>query len=154
MARRYMDDILLFSTKDVDTQSLLDDCYLPPLKLESAGSGTFLETSFANTSGNRITHWQKNDNEVGKEPKIWRYAHFHSHAAFAQKRAVLSACLKKVHSMASDNGVLFDSAIRKLAEFHRLRYPRKMLWAACTTLGVQTRNPTWFEIRESQPHRY
>lgn len=68
-----MDDILLFSTKDVDTRSLLDDCYLPPLKLESAGSGTFLETSFAITSGNRITHWQNNDNEVGKEPKIWRY---------------------------------------------------------------------------------
>ena len=54
-----MDDILLFSTKDVDTQSLLDDCYLPPLKLESAGNGTFLETSFAITSGNRITRTGK-----------------------------------------------------------------------------------------------
>ena len=151
LARRYMDDVLLFSTKDVNTQNLLDECYLPPLKLEDAGSTTFLETSFRITTDNRIVHWLKNENLPNEDPKVWRYAHFHSHTAFKQKRAVLTACLKKVHFMANDNQALKDSAVQKLYEFIRLAYPCKLLWSACTTMGVQSRNPTWFDVRDTMP---
>ena len=38
---------------------------------------------------------------------------------------------------------------RKILEFRQLQYPRKMLWRACTTMGVSTRDPEWFRIRES-----
>ena len=34
-----------------------------------------------------------------------------------QKRATLTACLKKVHAMASDAGMLKASALDKVAEF-------------------------------------
>ena len=151
LARRYMDDVLMFSTRDLDTRNLLDECYLPPLRLEDAGSSTFLETSLRITPDNQIVHWLKNENFRGEGPKVWRYAHFHSHTAFTQKRAVLTACLKKVHFMASNDQALKDSAIQKLCEFRRLQYPRKLLWSACTTMGVQSRNPTWFDIRDTMP---
>ena len=68
--------------------------------------------------------------------------------AFDQKKAVLKACLKKVHNMASDNASLYMSATRKVQEFRNLRYPDKLLWTMCTTMGVQTRNPTWFDVRD------
>ena len=151
LARRYMDDILMFSTDGATAPQQLNECYLPPLKLEDAGNDTFLETSFRITPDNGIAFWLKNENLAGEEPKIWRYAHFHSHTAFTQKRAVLTACLKKVHFMASDNKTLKESAIQKLHEFFRLQYPRKLLWSVCTTMGVHTRNPTWFDIRDTMP---
>ena len=62
-----------------------------------------------------------------------RYAYFDSHGDFNRKRAVLMACLQKVQNMASDGAALRLSASQKLAEFSNLRYPRKMLWTACTT---------------------
>ena len=120
LARRYMDDILMFSTKGATAPQRLNECYLPPLKLEDAGNDTFLETSFRITPENRIAFWLKTENLAGKAPKIWRYAHFHSHTAFTQQRAVLTACLKKVHFMASDNKTLKASALQKIHEFYRL----------------------------------
>ena len=54
---------------------------------------------------------------VGGPVKVWRYHHFHSNAPFLQKRATLTACLKKVHAMASDAGMLKASALDKVAEF-------------------------------------
>ena len=51
--------------------------------------------------------------------------------------------------MASDNGVLYTSAVQKLQEFGRLQYPYKLLWRMCTMMGVETRNATWFEIRDT-----
>ena len=157
IARRYMDDILCFYAsspswdEDRFLQDLCNECYHPPLKLEDGAEGTFLETSFEIT-GNRIRHWLKNDNATGKPPKIWRYAHFDSHADFTQKRAVLMACLRKVQTMASDADALLASATQKVAEFTRLSYPRKLLWTACTTMGVTTRHPAWFRAREQIPH--
>ena len=38
---------------------LLDECYVPPLKLEDAGNGTFRETSFHITPENGIAFWLK-----------------------------------------------------------------------------------------------
>ena len=157
-AKRYMDDVLCFyaSSSNWDEERFLADlcseCYLPPLKLEDGGEGTFLETSFRITKTNRIQHWLKNQNTPGEAPKVWRYAHFDSHTDFTQKRAVMMACLKKVHNMCSDQRLLRESAVQKMAEFASLRYPRKMLWTACTTMGVKTRCPAWFRAREAIPY--
>lgn len=155
-AKRYMDDLLVFYAENPrwDHQRLLSDltseCYFPPLKLEDGSEGTFLETSFKVTSCNQICHWLKNQNE--RETMVWRYAHFASHAPFSQKRAVLMACLLKVDKMASDECWLQKSATDKVAEFVRLQYPRRMLWTACTTMGVKTRHPAWFKVRDSLPY--
>ena len=151
--RRYMDDLLVFyaSNEEWDHQRLLTDltneCYFPPLRLEDGTAGTFLETSFEITATNSIRHWLKNQN--AQETKVWRYAHFASQAPFSQKRAVLMACLLKVEKMASDDCCLLQSASQKVAEFIRLQYPRRMLWTACTTMGVKTRNTVWFQVRDN-----
>ena len=156
-ARRYMDDVLIFTARheawdgDAFIKGISNECYFPPLTLEDGKEGTFLETSFEITRANRIRHWLKNDNAPGQEPKVWRYAHFLSHAPFLQKRAVLMACLKKVHAMASDQHKLLSSAVQKLAEFVRLQYPQRLLWSACTTMGVSTRHPAWFKARAKIP---
>ena len=89
----------------------------------------------------------KNENEIGQLAKTWRYAHFNSYATFEAKKAVLIATLKKLHKMSSDDRALILSAIQKLHEFVHLDYPAKLLWTACTTLAVITRNSTWFKIR-------
>ena len=62
------------------------------------------------------------------------------------------ACLKKLQKMASDPMALKSSAVQKLAEFSRLKYPRKLLWTACTTMGVTSRDSTWFRVREKIPY--
>ena len=154
-ARRYMDDILLFYTNNSNFNStellgnFKKECYLPPLNLEEANESTFLETTFMVNKKNKIRYWLKNQNIPGQQPKIWRYAHFHSSMAYPQKSAILLACLKKLQKMASDNTALKDSAIQKLHEFLNLQYPKKLIWSMCTTMGVQTRNKVWFNIRDS-----
>ena len=152
--KRYMDDILMFyaETNGLQYNKLLQDfgrseCYFPPLTLEDAKQDTFLETTFE-IRDNKIRHWLKNENTPYQPPKVWRYSHFRSHMAFQVKRGVLQATLKKVQAMASDRRALYHSALQKIAEFQRLQYPRKMLWTACTTLGVQTRETTWFDVRD------
>ena len=153
-AKRYMDDILFcYATNpQFDAQTLMADlshshCYLPPLKLEQAPPDTFLETTFR-IENNHITYKIKNENHENAPPKTWRYAHFKDHTAFAQKRSVLQATLMKVHNLASDNENIYVSAKQKLAEFRRLQYPERMLWTACTTVGVRTRRRIWFTIRD------
>ena len=49
--------------------------------------------------------------------------------------------------MSSDDKALVPSAIQKLHEFTHLEYPTKLIWTACTTMAVVTRNTTWFKIR-------
>ena len=146
LAKRYMDDVLIFSIKYLDVNTPLQECYNKPLTLEETKNDTFLETSFKIVN-NKIQHWLKNENDH-QQHKVWRYAHFHSNMAFKQKKAVLQACLRKVHLAASDNHHRRKSAIQKLQEFGRLQYPYKLLWTLCTTMGVQTRNAVWFQIRD------
>ena len=59
--------------------------------------------------------------------------------------------VKELQKMASDPAAPKTSAVQKLAEFARLKYPSKLLWTACTTMGVNTRDPTWFRVREKIP---
>ena len=151
-----MDDILLlhvetpgFDHVKFTEEFCKSECYRPPLALEDGGEDTFLETTFEITETNKIRYWLKNVNKAGEQPKIWRYAHFASYAPFEQKRAVLMASLRKVHKMASDKQARITSARQKLMEFERLEYPRRMIWTACTTMGVTTRDTAWFRVRET-----
>ena len=154
-ARRYMDDILLICAKNAtwdSTRFLADfersECYFPPLELEDGADGTFLETTFE-WKGDRFRYWIKNENRAGEEPKVWRYKDFRSHAPFAQKRALITMMMKKVAKMASDEQALRESALQKLAEFRRLRYPIGLLRGVCSFLGATTGNGAWIRIRNA-----
>ena len=154
-AKRYMDDIFMIYVENdnFDHKKFLQDfdkseCYLPPLKLEEANPDTFLEMTFE-IHNNSIRYWLKNDNIPLQPPKIWRYAHFRSHMSFQMKKGMLSAVMKKIHKMASDDRALYHSALQKIHEFLNLHYPKKMIWTTCTTMGVITRNATWFDVRDA-----
>ena len=117
---------------------------MPPLSLEDAKEGTFLETTFEITAANTIRRWLKNE---AKLVESWKYAHYKSHSSRTQKRAVLVACLRKIHHMANDIGGLHFSAIKKLKEFENLDYPVSMLKNACNRLGATTGEGAWIGIR-------
>ena len=119
---------------------------MKPLTLEDGKEGTFLETRFT-IRGNEIVHWLKNDNE--KETKVWRYSHFHSHGSVIQKRATLTACLRKVENMASTKELMVQSARTKLQEFKNLAYPNSILKGACTFLAATTGNDAWIRVRNT-----
>ena len=67
---------------------------MPPLKLEEAADGTFLETSFR-MADNHLYYRLKNANEGGKKA-IWRYHGYDSYSPMWQKRSTMVATLKKV----------------------------------------------------------
>ena len=71
-----------------------------------------------------------------------------------QKRATLAACLRKVHSMASNPGMLFTSGLAKAEEFRRLRYPLNVLCKTCAYLGASTGEITWIQIRDTLRHTH
>ena len=98
---------------------------------------------------NKFRYWLKNQNEIGKPAKVWRYSHFHSDGSYQIKHGVLMAVLKKIQKMSSDDEAIYQSALQKLYEFYTLKYPYKMLWGACTTMGVNTRQGIWFEVRNA-----
>lgn len=152
-AKRFMDDILLVYADNPrwDADRFVNDmqssvCYQEPLALERGHDGTFLETRFT-IENNAFRYKLKNDNEGGAV-KVWRYQHFHANAPFMQKRATLTACLKKVHHMCSDVENLRTSALDKVAEFRRLRYPLGLLRKACSYLGATTGVGEWITIRQ------
>ena len=149
--KRFMDDILCFYAENEqwDHQTFVEDLcksevYVKPLKLEDGKEGTYLETSFR-VQHNQIDHWLKNENENGI--KVWRYNHFHSHGSMVQKRATLTACLRKVESMASNTELLKQSAMAKIREFQRLAYPNSILKGVCTFLAATTGNDAWITVR-------
>ena len=154
-AKRFMDDILLVYAESAAwdaTEFVADmrrsECYQEPLRLEKGTDGTFLETRFKiDTTCNKFKYKLKNDNEDGVI-RVWRYHHFHSCAPFMQRRATLTACLRKVQRMASDADMLRISALAKIAEFRRLRYPVGLLRKACAYLGATTGVRAWFDVRD------
>jgi hypothetical protein len=151
--KRFMDDILCFYVENEkwDHERFVKDLceseiYVKPLTLEDGKEGTFLETRFQ-IQGNHIEHWLKNDNENGTN--VWRYNHFHSHGSVIQKRATLTACLKKVEYMASTKDFMVQSARVKLQEFKKLAYPNSILKGACTFLAATTGNDAWIRVRNT-----
>ena len=122
------------------------EIYVKPLTLEDGKEGKFLETRFA-IRGNEIEHWLKDDNEKGT--KVWRYNHFHSHGSVIQKRATLTACLRKVENMASTKELMVQSARTKLQEFKNLAYPNSILKGVCTFLAATTGNDAWIRVRNT-----
>ena len=153
-AKRFMDDILMIyaRNRNWDYERFIKDferseCYQEPLELEEGKEGTFLETRYA-IERNKIKYRLKNDNDSG-ETKVWRYQHFHSASPFMQKRATLTACLKKVQRMSSDASTLWESALAKVAEFRRLRYPLSVLRKACSYLGAVSGEGTWITVRST-----
>ena len=102
-----------------------------------AKEDTFLETTFE-VKENRFRHWLKNDNTTERPHTIWRYQHFASATSFQQKRAVIMACTQKIQRMASDKKAIYDSAVQKLAEFARLKYPISVLRGVCTYMAATT----------------
>lgn len=154
-AARFMDDILMFICKTPQWDHARfradferSECYFPPLTLVDAKDDTFLETTFA-IEGGRIRHWLKNENPRGGPAKVWRYQHWASNSSFEQKRATLSACLKKVHSMASDAEAVYNSGLQKLDEFRRLAYPKSVLHGACTYMAACTACYAWIRVRHN-----
>ena len=81
--------------------------------------------------------------------KVWRYQHFDSDTPFLQKRATLTACLRKVQHQSSDKAAMGYSALEKIAEFRRLRYPTSILSKACTFLAASTGEGAWITIRNA-----
>ena len=151
-SKRFMDDILIIMARNErwDTEAFLEDfkgsCY-ETLKLEEGNDGTFLETRYWKL-GNKIQYKLKNDNEK-EQGKTWRYQHWHSNVPFMQKRATLTACLRKVQQQASAPAAMGTSALDKIAEFRRLRYPESVLWKACNYLGASSGNRTWITVRDA-----
>ena len=152
-AKRYMDDILMIYAQDPRWDSTqfchefkASECYQKPLKLEDGDANTFLETRLF-VRGNEFRYKLKNDNE--SDYKVWRYQHFHSHTPYAQKRALLTARLRKVQQMASDPDMLYQSGLAKVREFQAIRYPIPMLRAACNYLAASTGERTWLNVRDT-----
>ena len=81
--------------------------------------------------------------------KVWRYNHFHSHGSVIQKRATLTACLRKVENMASTKDLMVQSARTKLQEFKNLAYPNSILKGVCTFLAATTGNDAWIAVRST-----
>ena len=95
----------------------------------------------------RIRFRLKNDNEA--ETTIRRYQHFRSETPFLQKRATLTAALRRVQRMSSDADCMSTGAGHKIAEFRRLRYPLSVIRQACSFLAATTAEPTWICVRDA-----
>ena len=147
MARRYMDDVLLLMRRyGWDKQRFYDEfkrseCYMPPLRLEEADDGTFLETSFDIAHG--VMRYRLKNVNAGGEKKMWRYHSFDSYTTTEQKRSTMLATLKKVDFMASDEIERFYSAVDKLREFEALGYPANMRRGACGVLLKERASLAW-----------
>ena len=103
-----------------------------------------METRFW-VEGNEIKYKLKNDNEDGSN-RIWRYQHWYANTPFLQKRATLTACLRKVQHQASNPAIMGSSALDKIAEFRRLRYPESVCRKACTYLAASQGMGTWITV--------
>ena len=135
-AKRFMDDILMVTakadhiwTRDKFIQDFKEStCYMPPLKLEDAGSETFLETRLALVQGSYFRYRLKNPNEGSEEQQLlWKYHHYSSFMPKRMKEGVMKGCFLKIFRMASDQENLEVSLCSKANEFMCLGYPSRMI---------------------------
>ena len=148
-----MDDIILVYAKAAwwDHERFVSDVirseiYCKPLKLTDGDANIFLETTLQVTEKG-FEHWLKNQNATSQ--KVWRYQHFNSYSPMGQKKALVKACLRKVHNMASNDQVRTMSAIHKLQEFIDLEYPKPILKQMCNHVATTTGNGIWLDIRNT-----
>ena len=80
---------------------------------------------------------------------MWRYHHWWSAAPFLQKRATLTACLRRVQHHASNPTRLYSSALAKVNEFRALKYPLSVLRQACNYLGASGGEGAWIKVRDA-----
>ena len=66
-----------------------------------------------------------------------------------QKRATLTAVLRRAEKMASDEGSLVKGGLAKIEEFRRLRYPISVLKQACSYLAASSGRPGWLAVRDT-----
>ena len=146
-AKRYMDDILLVrslcSSWDAEQflYSLKNELYDTPLTLLEGSPHIFLETHFSVQDNNVVLHRLKNDNE--DMCKVWRYQHYHSAGRYQTKLSTLLSNLMKVQFYASDAMQLRVSAVAKLREYQRLKYPMGILRHVCGVVAFQTGIDDW-----------
>ena len=150
-AGRFMDDILMVVRRSPEWRA--DDfmrdfasstCYLPPLRLEEADDGCFLETRFALLPNGQFRHRLKNLNEErDTNPMMWRYHRYDSFSAEAMKTGVLVGCLRKVALMASDEENFRYSLTSKLKEFQALGYPVRFLRRVCARMQTRYTDQRW-----------
>ena len=57
--------------------------------------------------------------------------------------------MRKVHAMASDRAALRESALQKLEEFRRLRYPGGLLRGVCGFMAATTGDNAWISVRQA-----
>ena len=124
------------------------ECYLAPLRLEKAADGVFLESAYSTDGKTSCECKIKNDNE--HERAVWRYHHYNSGLPYEMKRATMMATLRKVHKMATSNGMLVQSAEAKLNEFRELGYPRGIRRFMCAILARDYNSTYWRYLRSIQ----
>ena len=121
---------------------------MPPICLEEAAEGTFLETTFR-VEEDRVRFRIKNGNAGGVR-KVWLYHAWDSYVPEQQKRSTMVSTLKKVDCMASDDAELFESAVDKLREFADLGYPARMRRKACSVVEQEGGSHVWRLVAASQ----
>ena len=121
---------------------------MPPLKLEEATAGTFLETEFRIEDG-RVHYRLKNVNTNGRKT-VWRYHAYDSYTPAWQKKSTLVATLKKVDAMASDRMEKWASAVDKLREFEELGYPVRVRREACGVVAAECGEAMWLLMAATQ----
>ena len=77
----------------------------------------------------------------------------HVATPYLQKRATMVACLRRVQRMSSDTHSMAESALAKIAEFRRLRYPINVLRKTCAYLGATTGEGAWINYDQRHTSR-
>ena len=147
---RYMDDVLLFTSKaaDWDRKKFIEDfqrseCYWYPLRLEETDASQFLENTIVQRKDD-VAYRLKNLNETGCQ--VWRYHDYRSRMDYATKRATITAALKKANKLGSDDYQIRVAGICKCREFLALRYPAGILRHLCRQVAFSTGNFVWLDV--------
>ena len=136
-----MDDVFWLANRscDHDVDEVLRDfessdarrnvCFLPPLRLEMADQGTFLET-FVTVSDTNVRWRLKNRNEGLVTQEFFTHKAWGSYEPATSKVGGVTATVSKIGKLCSDAGGQFVSWLNKKMEFKSLGYPKSVLSSA------------------------